>query len=354
MSRSSKVKGSLLAATLLLISPALTACDPPMPPELIAQLAEQTVACESGDVTVSYDANLSDVFAGWADSLMTACPDPAMTISTATDLASANLVISSNQACEPFIDVPVAYDAAVLAFQLDGYETAAISPANLAKILSGEITNWSDPQLAEDNPDSALPDLPIQIRQTADAASVTAISDFLKANSLGLKANFDLQNLTDPNSIEPLAEGEIAILPASVATAAALATFGISTGAVDADGFQIVASASADGIYSASTQLVFETNGSKITATLDPSIEPKSIFEGETAATPYQLIFPIHLLACGEDNLLTRAAATYLLRLDSQGSLTGFNLGQVPEQLRLAAVGIAREGLPLPTAAPEQ
>ncbi|MFM6980232.1 MAG: hypothetical protein ACKOWE_02375, partial [Micrococcales bacterium] len=105
MSRSSKVKGSLLAATLLLITPALTACDPPMPPELIAQLAEQTVACETGDVAVSYDANMTDVFAGWADSLMTACADPAMTISTATDATSANLILSSSQTCQPFIDV---------------------------------------------------------------------------------------------------------------------------------------------------------------------------------------------------------------------------------------------------------
>jgi hypothetical protein len=51
---------------------------------------------------------------------------------------------------------------------------------------------------------------------------------------------------------------------------------------------------------------------------------------------------------CGEDSLLKRAAAASMLRMDSQGALGYLKISQLPETVRYSAVGLVREGLPIP------
>ena len=61
----------LLASVAILgtASLALTACDPPMPPEVAAAIAEQSYTCVDGNAVVSSPGLMSDIVAGWADTL---------------------------------------------------------------------------------------------------------------------------------------------------------------------------------------------------------------------------------------------------------------------------------------------
>ena len=89
-------------------------------------------------------------------------------------------------------------------------------------------------------------------------------------------------------------------------------------------------------------------SGETLTMAVDPKAAPKPMFEGEKAAIPYQAIFPLTMSLCGEDTLLKRAAAAFMLRLDSQGALGYLNVSQLPETIRYQAVGLVRKGLPIP------
>ena len=60
--RSSRVIGAVLIFGTA--SLALTACDPPMPPEVAAQIAEQTYTCVEGESTVVVPGNMTDLLTG--------------------------------------------------------------------------------------------------------------------------------------------------------------------------------------------------------------------------------------------------------------------------------------------------
>ena len=53
----------------------LTACDPPMPPELVAELAERSYTCVDGPVTVAVPEGMTDMADAWTCLLYTS-PSP--------------------------------------------------------------------------------------------------------------------------------------------------------------------------------------------------------------------------------------------------------------------------------------
>jgi hypothetical protein len=167
-------------------------------------------------------------------------------------------------------------------------------------------------------------------------------------------SKFSEISLYDGSVPEPLADGEIAVIPNSVAVVNGLLTIGLNSGKKDPEtGEKLFGVASEVSLYAAGSQLVGETNGSTLTMSIDSKIEPKPMFEGEAAGIPYQAIFPLTMSLCGEDTLLKRAVAAFMLRLDSQGSLGYLNVSQLPEGIRYEAVGLVRKGLPTPTVAPK-
>ncbi|MFM2321144.1 MAG: hypothetical protein RL612_291, partial [Actinomycetota bacterium] len=74
----------------------------------------------------------------------------------------------------------------------------------------------------------------------------------------------------------------------------------------------------------------------------------------DVAPAPYQAVSIINLALSGIDSLKTRAAARYLLRQDSQGSLGLSTVVGLPENLRIIALTEVSKGLPEPvfTSAP--
>ena len=339
---------------MALVASLLTACDPPMPPEMLAQLAEQSYTCIDGHVNVAADASNSAVIDTLAESLAAACVDPLppMTITNSGELATADIQISatSTSICEAFASVPYGFDAGVVAYNVEGTDSLNLGYKTLAKVLNGEITNWSDPAIAKDNPDLTLPDIAIVVRADAEANSLKALELALGFQGAKLDVSkFTEINLFDGTVPSVLAPGELAILPNSVVVANGLVTIGLNTGKKDPEtGDKLFALPSEESLYAAGTQLVAKKNGSSLTVSVDPKVEAKPMFEGEKAAVPYQAIFPLTMNLCGEDNLLKRAAAAFMLRLDSQGALGYLNISQLPETVRYSAVGLVREGLPIP------
>ncbi len=62
-----------------------------------------------------------------------------------------------------YVQVPVAGRGVALAANLPDHPVIQFTPATLAAILWGNVTNWNDPAIRQDNPRVALPDLPITL-----------------------------------------------------------------------------------------------------------------------------------------------------------------------------------------------
>lgn len=340
---------ALALATMLALG--LTACDPPMPPDVAAQIAEQTFTCIPGDSKVAFPSLMADISQGFADSLSADCVDPlpSMSMTIVPAGTPADIEISAYPAtCTPLATVPFATEAADLSvYFADGY-LVNLTAQTAAKILNGEITNWSDAPIAKDNPDTQLPDEPIVVRQNADKNAFNALSAWF--DHLGAKISASITLTTGDQEFQPLTEGEIAILPHSVGLFNAVTPVNFIVG--HDDNGQILATPDNMGIGSAATQWVPKQNGDNVTVTIDYNQAPLVMSGFDVASTPYGAIYPVNLTVCGAENLTNRANALFLLRLDSQGSLGASSFNQLSEYVRDVALVAVRKGLPVPTPTP--
>ena len=350
-----KVRRILTAVAILgTASISLTACDPPMPPDVAATLAEQSYTCIQGDSKITSPTAMTDLVAGWADSLTYACvdPEPVMTL-TATDVAKDAQIIISEYApeCTVSNSVPFAVDAGAFVYTESDLGTLNLSPKSMAGILTGKITNWN--QLASDNAGYDMPDLPLILSPKADTVALKSVTDYLATQGITLPATLKVQpvdNLDNTDSAM-LPEGSMAIVPNSFAVSMGLYPANIYLG-VDADGQDILAMSDVSGIQSASTQWDITTSGSSVSVKLNTSNKPIAPEGSDIAPTPYQMIYPVNLYACGADELLPRAIARFLLRLDSQGSLAASNYAPLPEAVRIQGLVTVSKGLPTPKPTP--
>lgn len=331
----------------------LTACDPPMPPEVAAQILEQSYTCEPGTAVAKFPADMADPAVGWADSLFSSCVDPLPTMEL--QIAEANdfdLLVNAypSDICKPAFTLPFAIEAADFVFQLADSSSLNLSAKSMAAILNGEITNWADPRIAKENDGSIFPDLAITVRKKADELALSSLLGWL-ANS-GQEVSSARFSAVADLGYEPLVEGEVAIMPHSQVMANGLYSASLITGKDHETGEVLVAVADTVGISSGASQLAAIKNGEELTVKLDPSIPPRAQEGLDVAAPPYQAIYPVNLYACGEDSLVKRAISLFLLRLDSQGALAASNYNQLPEQIRFEALDIARRGLPTPAPLP--
>lgn len=335
---------TIIAAT---ISISLSACTPPMPPDLLAQIAEQSYTCESGNATVAVEPALASLVSGWQESLASACTD--MIFSEPSDATPTNIVISASAidqtVCKPLVQAPFAFDAGVVeAYFSDGIQVQ-LSANSLSKILNGQITDWSDPALAEDNPTSILPSLPITILPTADATALKAVTDWM----IRLDSNFLNPAIkaaaTDVPDFTTLADGTIGIFRYSDIAAAGLTPAAIIGGK---DPIADAVIPMTDSIDSAASQFEAKHTAVGTELKLNPNKKPTPPRGSDLVVPPYQAAFAITLTICGENSLVNRAVAKYLLRQDSQGSISSANLIGLPEAIRVESLLDVSKGLPSP------
>lgn len=83
-----------------------------------------------------------------------------------------------------YFEVPVYVSPIAVFFNVEGVDTLNLSPAVIAGIFKGEITNWNDAAIAADNPDANLPDLAITaVHRSDDSGTTKNFSDYLSKNA---------------------------------------------------------------------------------------------------------------------------------------------------------------------------
>lgn len=336
-----------IAALAIGVALSLTACNPPMPASLLVEIAEQTVQCETGEVTVAVPTAAQDLGPIWQDAMTAACGD--MSFSQLAFDQSADILISGDgsERCEAFARVPFSVDAAVFAVNVADGAAINLDAATIRGILDGSITNWSDPAIAAINPDYELPGTKISLVKQASAADIKAITEWMKTLGEEFPAGSLTASTVDPQStLAELGDGAIALVPHSEAL---LYGSVMASMVVGSDVYADVVVPGLDTITSAATQWVVSSDETAVSVKLDPSIAPTPPEGSDEAPLPYQAIYPIQLQLCGQDNILSRTIGRFFLRLDQQGVLATSTMVPLNEDLRLAAIEIVGKGLPTPT-----
>ena len=358
------LKVAKLLVVLGVATQALTACTPPMPPEVKAALLEQTYTCIKGSATVSSGEAVADAVPMLHDSMVGVCPDmnfvPVAAGTKASVAATNDLYIADGNPaageCKAVTTVPYALDAGVVTASLSQAAGLNLSMATVAGIFDGSITTWNDPKITADNAGSEVATGPITVVPTTSKLALSAFANWYKH----VTGKAFTASLLTPKSalvaadLGTLADGSIALLPFSTFNvysvnamvppiAAAIVSAQDPTGAVP----------DVTGIGSAGTQLVSTKNANGISVRMDFNAKPIAPQGSDVAPTPYGAIYPLNLSLCatgGSGSKATKVAhavARYLLRQDSQGSLT--SLTGLPELLRAESLDAVSAGLPDPT-----
>lgn len=346
------IRSIKFGALALGISLALTACDPPMPPEMLVEIAEREFICQDGSVTVAVPESLATLADGWSSVLAEKCPN--MFIEPVSYGEPADIVISaeelSAERCVPFIRTPWAVDAAAIVVYNSEIASLNLTPSVIADIFNGKITDWADSAIAELNPDLSLSSLPIVLDPRATAAQIKALEKWfgeISGQPVSLSGLVPSSAQAGQDRLYELEEGTIGVAAFIDAFSAAATTVSVI--------FDDAASAVAPDNYtvaSAATQLVGSVSGNTVSALLDPSIPPTPPQGIDTAPTPYQALVAINVNLCGEDTSLKRAVGRYLLRADTQGNVAAASGVPVPESVRIQGVDLVMVGLPAPTGIP--
>lgn len=190
------------AAGVLLGTLALTACQAPSPGEpLPTTTAVSEYACPAGDLLIETLPSDKPLLEAQAVDYSAACQNRArLTISSTRDggttsfvnglvhIAAADTPLDADEAQKatvrclqhPAWHLPVAADPVALVYRLNGVEDLTLPPGTLAKIFSGVITHWNDPEIATANPATALPDARIEVFFRAGRTGATqALGDYL-------------------------------------------------------------------------------------------------------------------------------------------------------------------------------
>ncbi|MFM5905794.1 MAG: hypothetical protein ACKORF_06815, partial [Micrococcales bacterium] len=195
----------------------LTACTPPMPPEVQAALAEASYTCIDGNGTAVLPSVMDDATPILTDSILGNCPG----MSLEPVASGGNLTVyegSTPTDCKAFNTVPYALDAGVVSVTLESASGVVLKPATVQGIFDGSITQWEDPAITADNEDTELSTGPINVFAPTDKLALAAFSSWykhlsgkdFKAPLLKPQSNLTMQDLGD------LPDGTIALLPFSV------------------------------------------------------------------------------------------------------------------------------------------
>lgn len=99
------------------------------------------------------------------------------------DFGASDAFLSDKELSEissPVVHIPTCSGAVVVAFNLPGIKSIALSSDELANILLGKVTNWNDISLRKLNPKVKFPNLPITVVYRSDGSGTTSIfTDYL-------------------------------------------------------------------------------------------------------------------------------------------------------------------------------
>ncbi|MDO8733125.1 MAG: substrate-binding domain-containing protein [Actinomycetota bacterium] len=375
MSRNSlKIRGIVLTAVIGATVVALSACTPPMPPDVLAARAEAQIQCSKGNVDISRPQEFSGAMSTVGDALASVCPDQTVTEVDPGGEAPVELlgqaptpqeILAFKTASCPadkIITIPAFAYPVTIAYSVVGLEGLVFTPQAAAGVLNGTVTTWEDPLIADANPDFDLSGLPpislvsVEVPSGAVSAMTTWISQQDSAAwpdgpLATLKAG---KKFADQEAMlaEMLAsEGSLAVLPIFTAVNNGIASANLPVKGADLNGQEVDTVVTADDV-----QLYKVGSGAtNVTTTPEGDILASSATGGFPVAGNFDLAsskivlgegaglagWPVegyaHLLICdsGSSSALPLLYAQYLVRLAGQGALESFGLTPMPEPIRI-------------------
>lgn len=343
----------------------LTGCTPPPPPEVLAAWAEQYPTCIEGSASVSLPHEVIDAQDGLVYGVETSCNGStdalvAMSATLADSIDSANIVVSTdgNFGTKPaFASVPWAVDAAVLVANLPNNSALNLSPAAAAGIIDGSITDWSDPLIADSNPNETFEPGPIALTADSTQNAMDAFSgwiSFLSGKTAEASKFKAMPSLTQ-DTLTNLPVGGVALVPLSLKAefdfnaVMPMISASIIIGKDPSDkNIDLAVAADVVGVASAATQMITTRSGDDVTALIDHSVAPLPPAGADNADPAYGAIYSVYMKLVGEDNKITRAVGLYLMRQDEQGLIGSTYLLPVAEATRIEALSAVSTGLPAP------
>lgn len=337
------IKRVMAGLAITMMTGLLTACDPPMPEELVVELAEREVVCPEASVEVGFAESMLDVASFWNDNLNIAC---GMNYTVSESITNGIQVSDQGQfACEPLLKVPVSLDGAVITFFVgDNYELNLDAPV-LAGILNGDITVWNDPRIAELNEFAVLDSTPIVVSSTALVPARDALEKWVEDQT---GSDLDLGYVAPSTELETealygLTDGEIRITSLAYTLLTGFPAANLLTIAGDLNSVVIP---DARGVQTAGTQLDFVRDIDKgyVEVSYNKENPPLPLLGAIDPIAPYPPVFPISMAICGEDSNNVRNMARYFLRLDAQGVVETGLTSPLPEKVRIASAALVDAG----------
>jgi phosphate transport system substrate-binding protein len=358
---------TVMARGIVLIAAAglaVSACTPPLPPDVLAAKAENQITCQTGSLDVSVPEEFVGAMDSLGISLASVCPDQSLVEVVDDPTAKLRLVDRAPTAEEqaafkaeacpasPVIVVPAFAYAVALAYDVIGLEGMVLTPQAIAGMLDGSVTSWEDPLIQDANPDYDLTLLPEISLLTLDqpSGSVEAMTAWLSTEDpaawpAGPTATLDNGTAfgTQLELLDELllTEGTIAVLPAFAAVNNALPVAGVPVQdlVVSPDDTQLLKVGSgattittdeAGNIYASPA-----IGGVPVEGNFDVAASKIVLAEGQPLIG-WPIMGMAHLMVCDDPaDPLPLSTAQYALRLAGQGSLETFGVTPLPEPIRI-------------------
>lgn len=350
-----KKKISIVSVSMFALF-SIASCTPPIPPDVLASFAEKDVQCASGEVKVGSSEVASIAVQSSIDLYLSYCPEAKVT--TTTEIEEANLIVTDYSAKEPemcstaSVITPVMSKTSTLAYFVSGFDGLVFSPETVQSIISGEITNLNDPQIAATNENFELIDQPI----TLFGINKPSASDIAYLEWVGRQTGKDVTEVKATEIFDEysalvekllVTEGAFAVLPSNIIYDNVLTFSNLRIQGVD-----VLFETTSFG--SAASQFVTEEQGDVVKAKLDPNVVPQVDAGQETTSAPWQGIslFDVGMCTADDEEQSVRKFMRFLLRLDNQGQFETFGYFPLTESVRLQAAGVIGKVLPTPTIDP--
>jgi len=373
MSRSSlKIRGIVLTAALGAI--VLSACTPPLPPDVLAARAEAQIQCGTGNVDIATPSEFSGAMSTVGDALASVCPEQTVTEVTPGGKAPVALI---GQAPSPeellafktascptdkVIAIPAFAYPVTIAYSVVGLEGLVFTPQAAAGVLDGSVTTWEDPLIADANPDFDLSGLPPLSLVSIDSptGAVTAMTTWISQQDAAawpegpvstLKAGKKLADQDELLAEMLASEGSLAVLPIFTAVNNNIATANLPVKGTDLNGQDVDTVVTADDVQlykvgSGATNVTTTPEGDILASAATGGFPVEGNFDlasskivlGEGAGLAgWPVEGYAHLLICdsGSSTALPLLYAQFLVRLAGQGALEAFGLTPMPEPIRV-------------------
>lgn len=369
-------RGVVLAAVVAL---AVTACTPPLPPDVLAAQAEKNIACQSGNVDAMVPEEFTGALSAVGLGLAGVCPD--QTVTEVADATTAKLQLTdaapTEQELSEFtatacptgdtIVVPAFGYPVALSYDVIGLEGLVLTPEAIAGILSGTVTSWEDPLITEPNADydlSGLPDITV-LSVDQPVGAVTAMTTWLSqtvpdkwtAGVTGtLSVGQKFPTTTDLLSELTLTEGTVAVLPVFAAVTAGMpvASVPVKDVIISPDDTQLPKiGVAATTVTEDEAGNLFATpaiGGEPVEGNFDLAASKIVLADGQPLIG-WPIVGIAHLLVCDDPaDPLPLSTAQYALRLAGQGAFETFGVTPLPEPIRIQTFAPLKVSAPAPSA----